>query len=982
MTLDPTTITGCPNATLPLQGNERLVMDQGTQTVDASTQDVANLAAPTNLSYDPATRLLSSSTGADVTLPLVSTTAAGLVPLGWLTGAEAAILPHIHGDLAGRQYAHVRNVSGVQLAAGTPVCVVGAVGDTDRLEVVAADAGDPTKMPAFALLDAALAATGSGRDGHGVISGETVNQNTAAFALRAEVFVAVGGGLTSTIPTSGRVQSVGSISRSHASTGSLAVAIGPALGNAALRNIGTIAGTVAAGDVVAALSARLDQFRDARTFYVSKRIGASNSNNGTSPGEPFLTIGAAVTAANAYRAANPTERAVIEVGPGTYIEASLPMRVASNVLIFSEGGQRSVRITPAAGQELNSFFAVDSGCMIIGLTFAGHQAQNTSATDSTVGTRAWAIQFNELANGGTGVFLTASPYIKDCLSITAEDDAGEAGSTSTGDCGGGVEVDGAKCAANSPVRSMVVYGFTQQNLGGPGIIVRNEAYAELVSFFGLFGTWHVRAETGGQVTMSGGGCSEFGTYGLMADGYSPAAIFTGALLADAAQGATTVDIGSLSANRIGSASRPGPGQLMLVAGTVYVVQSATPITGGFRVAFYSPTSAGLAAAASTGAAVNFRLRSQINAGCHTMNYVGSGTNYSALPWNGGVPIRANETVETNFGRVFGATVNDVGDFKIAGGAFAVDGTTGAVTINTSSFNLSGLNAIGPFSRNGGISTVGVQLQEVSNDINLLASTGVSDGNTAPTQFAARSYTTSRFLQGLTVTAGQPISISDTSTTDAGGFQVRNRNISLSLNAPNGLARLDGSGFVGADQINFGTTSGTVAAGNDVRMTNAREWDALTVNQAEAEAGTSGTRRAWTAQRVRQAIVAVPSTAVIPLTGEFSTLIVSTLITVPYWPDARILSALPIWMLNTAPTGSVAQFDIRVGGTSIFATLPTIDATETSTATAVVPAVFSAAFIAASQTIALGANVTFHCTQVGSTVAGSGAKVALPGRRVG
>jgi hypothetical protein len=785
----------------------------------------------TNLSYDPATRLLSSSTGADVTLPLVSTTAAGLVPSGWLTGAEAAILPHIHGDLAGRQYAHVRNVSGVQLAAGTPVCVVGAVGDTDRLEVVAADAGDPTKMPAFALLDAALAATGSGRDGHGVISGETVNQNTAAFALRAEVFVAVGGGLTSTIPTSGRVQSVGSISRSHASTGSLAVAIGPALGNAALRNIGTIAGTVAAGDVVAALSARLDQFRDARTFYVSKRIGASNSNNGTSPGEPFLTIGAAVTAANAYRAANPTERAVIEVGPGTYIEASLPMRVASNVLIFSEGGQRSVRITPAAGQELNSFFAVDSGCMIIGLTFAGHQAQNTSATDSTVGTRAWAIQFNELANGGTGVFLTASPYIKDCLSITAEDDAGEAGSTSTGDCGGGVEVDGAKCAANSPVRSMVVYGFTQQNLGGPGIIVRNEAYAELVSFFGLFGTWHVRAETGGQVTMSGGGCSEFGTYGLMADGYSPAAIFTGALLADAAQGATTVDIGSLSANRIGSASRPGPGQLMLLAGTVYVVQSATPITGGFRVAFYSPTSAGLAAAASTGAAVNFRLRSQINAGCHTMNYVGSGTNYSALPWNGGVPIRANETVETNFGRVFGATVNDVGDFKIAGGAFAVDGTTGAVTINTSSFNLSGLNAVGPFSRNGGISTVGVQLQEVSNDINLLASTGVSDGNTAPTQFAARSYTTSRFLQGLTVTAGQPISISDTSTTDAGGFQIRNRNLSLSV----------------------GTTAGTVAAGDDGRLSDNREWTAETITQAEAEAGTAATRRAWTAQRVRQAI---------------------------------------------------------------------------------------------------------------------------------
>jgi hypothetical protein len=272
---------------------------------------------------------------------------------------------------------------------------------------------------------------------------------------------------------------------------------------------------------------------------------------------------------------------------------------------------------------------------------------------------------------------------------------------------------------------------------------------------------------------------------------------------------------------------------MILAGTIYVVQSATPITGGFRVGFYSPTSVGLAAAASTGAAVNFRLRSQINAGCHTVNYVGSGTNYSALPWNGGVPIRANETVETNFGRVFGATLNDVGDFKVSGGAFAVDGTTGAVTINTSSFNLSGLNAVGPFSRNGGISTVGVQLQEVSNSTNLLASTGVSDGNTAPTQLAVRTYASSSFLQGLTVTGGQPISISDTSTTDGAGFAIRSRNLSLSV----------------------GTTAGSVAAGDDSRLSDAREWIAATVDQAEAEAGTSIARRAWTAERVRQAIAA-------------------------------------------------------------------------------------------------------------------------------
>ena len=41
--------------------------------------------------------------------------------------------------------------------------------------------------------------------------------------------------------------------------------------------------------------------------------------------------------------------------------------------------------------------------------------------------------------------------------------------------------------------------------------------------------------------------------------------------------------------------------------------------------------------------------------------------------------------------------------------------------------------------------------------------------------------------------------------------------------------------------------------NDPRLTDAREWSADTVTQVEAEAGTASTRRAWTSQRVRQAI---------------------------------------------------------------------------------------------------------------------------------
>jgi len=43
--------------------------------------------------------------------------------------------------------------------------------------------------------------------------------------------------------------------------------------------------------------------------------------------------------------------------------------------------------------------------------------------------------------------------------------------------------------------------------------------------------------------------------------------------------------------------------------------------------------------------------------------------------------------------------------------------------------------------------------------------------------------------------------------------------------------------------------------SDARLSDAREWTAATIEQAEAETGTATTRRAWTAQRVRQAIVA-------------------------------------------------------------------------------------------------------------------------------
>lgn len=127
--------------------------------------------------------------------------------------------------------------------------------------------------------------------------------------------------------------------------------------------------------------------------------------------------------------------------------------------------------------------------------------------------------------------------------------------------------------------------------------------------------------------------------------------------------------------------------------------------------------------------------------------------------------------------------------------------------------------------------------------------------------------------------------------------------------------------------------------------------------------------------------------VIPLSDPASALTASTTVakeTIPYLPRATTFNGLPIWAVATAPTGAALQFDIQVGGTSIYlpasgGTYPTIAAGSTNSTAS--PGVFTTAF-AAAPTIAVGSSVTFFVRQIGGTVAGAGLKVALLTRRAG
>lgn len=138
-----------------------------------------------------------------------------------LAATGLSTLPHIHGALAGPIYIHCRNGSGGTLTKGTPVYITGNVGDTANVIVAAADAADLSKMPAIGLIDADLA---NNADGHLVVAGEMTAVDTNGYAINSALYVAEGGGFTTTAPTN--KQPIARVTRGNTNTGALVV-MGP-----------------------------------------------------------------------------------------------------------------------------------------------------------------------------------------------------------------------------------------------------------------------------------------------------------------------------------------------------------------------------------------------------------------------------------------------------------------------------------------------------------------------------------------------------------------------------------------------------------------------------------------------------------------------------------------------------------------------------------------------------------------------------------
>jgi hypothetical protein len=141
----------------------------------------------------------------------------------------------------------------------------------------------------------------------------------------------------------------------------------------------------------------------------------------------------------------------------------------------------------------------------------------------------------------------------------------------------------------------------------------------------------------------------------------------------------------------------------------------------------------------------------------------------------------NETVDSGGGRVFYTSTDQAGNFRV-GELFAVEQSSGTVTINADLFDLSGLSELSL----GGIQVGGsaVVVREFSKDGVFIA----NSNNIIPTQAAILKYLGSRISNGgadaltNTLTAGQ-VQISSTTITTTSNLQI---NIPVKTNMLGGI----------------------------------------------------------------------------------------------------------------------------------------------------------------------------------------------------
>ena len=259
----------------------------------------------------------------------------------------------------------------------------------------------------------------------------------------------------------------------------------------------------------------------------------------------------------------------------------------------------------------------------------------------------------------------------------------------------GLELDGSASFPNQG-KSMVASAFTIVSFGGTGYKVIEDGYTQLVSVFVIFCQDGVLCETGGYASITNS-ATNFGTFALRGTGFRRECYsFDQGIISNVSAtptGRTILTVSGLGREPLEHYIGKIDGYRNTNENIEYFVDVVAGVTVGppfsAQLTFDDGTGQGMDLTdlntgnpVSTGVLLgkNIKLHrpSIVNSSSHTWEFAGSGTNYLALPENGGTKIEAYEQVSEQYGRVYVSGTDELGDFKV--GTFArIENRTGAIT---------------------------------------------------------------------------------------------------------------------------------------------------------------------------------------------------------------------------------------------------------------------------------------------------------------
>ena len=501
---------------------------------------------------------------------------------------------------------------------------------------------------------------------------------------------------------------------------------------------------------------------------------------------PALTAQSTASIPTAVTGVNAT----IYVKTGTYSE-QLPIIVPENTAILGDS-IRNTFIQPKTGlsddgvtaNNRSTMFLVSDGAILKNVTlkgmtgFVANPASPTNINTATIG--GVFVAFNPASP-----IINKSPYIIECsafssggIGVVVDGSIHKSGNKSMVFHGyTNIQDNGVAFWVKDAGRAEIVSSFTYYchmgYVASGGGVIRSLNGNNSYGTYGAISYGNDSTET----TVTG---SVYGTQLLYDTDFSVGTIAIGNTITGASSGATgtvlsvvavynkihykvisgTFTAGETISNGAGASTKIKAGSVTGQLGFTLYVNNLTPVpkaggsieftsgdTGTYviqSVSGYDPATGRAIIvlanekpiASNDGAVIRIRYRySSCRITGHDFLNIGTGgtatTNYPFIPIT--PPSQGNEIVEEATGRVYYISTDQDGNFRV-GNYFRINQSTGVATLNTSAFDLSGLNTLNVAAL-GGI--VGETINEFSSDPLLSG-----DSNLAvPTEYAVRNYFT-------------------------------------------------------------------------------------------------------------------------------------------------------------------------------------------------------------------------------------------------